>query len=222
MPSPVDVADGDPGWLATRRRKRSVDDGMRTVEYTRGRLYNVRRIDTNRHALPGCTHVQRENTLIQSTGGNPISISMAHRLDRRFPQTPFIHSIHYCSIPFIHSTPFIHSIPFRSYRMASNAQDAVPGTLQQGLKDGWFTELSSMWPGQGMSFKVNEVVHTDRSDFQVRAVCGVQCAVCGCMWCAWRAWFGHAATPRHLFAWICVDLRGIEGFRDGRCWRGYL
>ena len=147
---------------------------------------------------------------------------MAHRLDRPFPQTPFIHSIHYCSIPFIHSTPFIHSIPFRSYRMASNAQDAVPGTLQQGLKDGWFTELSSMWPGQGMSFKVNEVVHTDRSDFQVRAVCGVRCAVCGCMWCAWRAWFGHAATPRHLFTWICVDLCGIEGFRDGRCWRGYL
>jgi len=35
-----DVADGDPGWVATRRRKRSVDDGMRTVEYTRGRLYD--------------------------------------------------------------------------------------------------------------------------------------------------------------------------------------
>jgi spermidine synthase len=56
--------------------------------------------------------------------------------------------------------------------MATNAQDAVPGTLQQGLKDGWFTELSSMWPGQGMSFKVNEVVHTARSDFQVCAVQG--------------------------------------------------
>lgn len=176
---------------------------------------------TNRHALPGCTHVQRENTSIQSTGGNPISISMAHRLDRPFPRTPFIHSIHS-----IQSIPFIHSIPFRSYRMASNAQDAVPGTLQQGLKDGWFTELSSMWPGQGMSFKVNEVVHTDRSDFQVRAVCGmrcavcsVRCAVCGCMWCAWRAWFGHAATPRHLFAWICVDLRGFAWDRGIQGWK---
>jgi hypothetical protein len=46
----------------------------------------------------------------------------------------------------------------------------VPGTLKDGLKDGWFTELSTMWPGQGMSFKVNEVVHTARSDFQVRPV----------------------------------------------------
>ena len=26
-----------------------------------------------------------------------------------------------------------------------------------------------MWPGQGMSFKVNEIVHTARSDFQVGA-----------------------------------------------------
>lgn len=46
-------------------------------------------------------------------------------------------------------------------------QQPIPGTLKDGLKDGWFTELSTMWPGQGMSFKVNEVVHTARSDFQV-------------------------------------------------------
>ena len=48
--------------------------------------------------------------------------------------------------------------------------EAVPGSLQQGLtKDGWFREISSMWPGQGMSFKVDEVLFTGRSDFQVRA-----------------------------------------------------
>lgn len=50
----------------------------------------------------------------------------------------------------------------------SGEQQPVPGTLKDGLKDGWFTELSTMWPGQGMSFKVNEVIHTARSDFQVR------------------------------------------------------
>ena len=54
--------------------------------------------------------------------------------------------------------------------MASQApDDAFHGSLQQGMKDDWFTELSSMWPGQGMSFKVNEVVHTARSYFQVGA-----------------------------------------------------
>ena len=50
------------------------------------------------------------------------------------------------------------------------AMAAQPGTLEQGLdvaKDGWFTELSSLWPGQGMSLKINEVIFKGRSDFQV-------------------------------------------------------
>lgn len=41
----------------------------------------------------------------------------------------------------------------------------------QGLsivKDGWFTELSTMWPGQGISIQVKEVLFQGKSDFQVR------------------------------------------------------
>lgn len=48
---------------------------------------------------------------------------------------------------------------------------AQPGTMEQGMgvaKDGWFTELSSLWPGQGMSLKIDEVIFQGRSDFQVR------------------------------------------------------
>lgn len=33
-------------------------------------------------------------------------------------------------------------------------------------KDGWFTETSTLWPGEGMSLKVKEVLHTSRSKFQ--------------------------------------------------------
>lgn len=33
-------------------------------------------------------------------------------------------------------------------------------------KDGWFTELGSMWPGQGLSLKVKEVLHRGKSQFQ--------------------------------------------------------
>lgn len=47
---------------------------------------------------------------------------------------------------------------------------AQPGTLEQGMnvaQDGWFTELSSLWPGQGMSLKIDEVIFKGRSDFQV-------------------------------------------------------
>ncbi|MEO2193681.1 MAG: hypothetical protein ABGY24_14645 [bacterium] len=102
--------------------------------------------------------------------------------------------------------------------MASNAQDAVPGTLQQGLKDGWFTELSSMWPGQGMSFKVNEVVHTDRSDFQVRAVCSVRCAVCGVRLHVVRM-AGMVWTCSDAEALVRVDLRGFAWDRGIQGWK---
>jgi spermidine synthase len=34
-------------------------------------------------------------------------------------------------------------------------------------KDGWFTELGSMWPGQGLSLKVKEVLYQGKSKFQV-------------------------------------------------------
>jgi hypothetical protein len=33
-------------------------------------------------------------------------------------------------------------------------------------KDGWYTELGPMWPGQGLSLKVKEVLHRSRSKFQ--------------------------------------------------------
>jgi len=34
------------------------------------------------------------------------------------------------------------------------------------MKDGWFTELSTMWPGMGMSLKVKEILHQGKSEFQ--------------------------------------------------------
>eukprot|EP00775_Hariotina_reticulata_P013363 gene13363-13490_t len=40
---------------------------------------------------------------------------------------------------------------------------------EQGMnvaKDGWYTELGSMWPGQGLSLKVQEVLYKGKSQFQ--------------------------------------------------------
>eukprot|EP00798_Chlamydomonas_sp_ICE-L_P031399 gene31399-6565_t len=34
------------------------------------------------------------------------------------------------------------------------------------FKDGWFREMSTMWPGQAMGIKVKEVVYEAKSDFQ--------------------------------------------------------
>jgi spermidine synthase len=40
----------------------------------------------------------------------------------------------------------------------------------QGFKaggDGWFREVGEMWPGQGLSLKVKQVLLQERSHFQV-------------------------------------------------------
>eukprot|EP01023_Acetabularia_acetabulum_P015977 TRINITY_DN17863_c1_g1_i2.p1 TRINITY_DN17863_c1_g1~~TRINITY_DN17863_c1_g1_i2.p1 ORF type:complete len:335 (-),score=47.98 TRINITY_DN17863_c1_g1_i2:214-1218(-) len=45
---------------------------------------------------------------------------------------------------------------------------APPGTFQEGglIKEGWFTELSSMWPGTGLSLKIKQVIFQGKSDYQ--------------------------------------------------------
>ncbi|GMH33086.1 hypothetical protein BSKO_00920 [Bryopsis sp. KO-2023] len=47
------------------------------------------------------------------------------------------------------------------------------GSFDQGynaVKDGWFTELGVMWPGQGLSLKVKEILYRGKSNFQDVAV----------------------------------------------------
>jgi len=34
------------------------------------------------------------------------------------------------------------------------------------IKDGWFREISEMWPGQAMTLKVNQIVHHEKSLYQ--------------------------------------------------------
>ena len=34
------------------------------------------------------------------------------------------------------------------------------------IKDGWFREISHMWPGQAMTLKVNQVLHHEKSKYQ--------------------------------------------------------
>lgn len=64
--------------------------------------------------------------------------------------------------------------------MAAHENSATPGTAKAGLdvaRSGWFTELSTMWKGQGLSFQVEKTLFQDRSKFQVRIVRGlcIQC-----------------------------------------------
>jgi len=34
------------------------------------------------------------------------------------------------------------------------------------VKDGWFREISDMWPGQAMTLKVNKILHVEKSKYQ--------------------------------------------------------
>ncbi|KAL8636444.1 MAG: hypothetical protein Q9228_006160 [Teloschistes exilis] len=34
------------------------------------------------------------------------------------------------------------------------------------IKDGWFREISDMWPGQAMTLKVNQIIHHEKSKYQ--------------------------------------------------------
>ena len=81
-----------------------------------------------------------------------------------------------------------------------------PGTADAGsnlvngraelVAGGWFTELSSMWPGQGLSIQIEEILFKQRSQFQVRwfwLVCPYlhphlqALLVAGCRMCAYSA-----------------------------------
>jgi len=34
------------------------------------------------------------------------------------------------------------------------------------LLEGWFREISSQWPGQAMTLKVNKILHVEKSNYQ--------------------------------------------------------
>mmetsp|Transcript_28870 Transcript_28870/g.63219 ORF Transcript_28870/g.63219 Transcript_28870/m.63219 type:complete len:329 (-) Transcript_28870:352-1338(-) len=45
----------------------------------------------------------------------------------------------------------------------------APGTNEDGtsaIQNGWFSEFSTMWPGQAMSIKMGKTLHSAKSDFQ--------------------------------------------------------
>ena len=52
---------------------------------------------------------------------------------------------------------------------AAMTDGAAPGTAAEGrdaVRNGWFSELSTMWPGQAMSVQMKEVLFEGKSDFQ--------------------------------------------------------
>ena len=51
-------------------------------------------------------------------------------------------------------------------RLTKRGSRKAPGQGKKLVRGGWFTELSTMWPGQGLSIRVDKVLYTGRSKFQ--------------------------------------------------------
>lgn len=81
---------------------------------------------------------------------------------------------------------------------------AQPGSFEKGLsQDGWFREMSSLWPGQGMSFKVDDVLFRGKSNFQDIAVVETQAfgtvlILDGVIQCTDRDEFSYQEMIAHL------------------------
>jgi hypothetical protein len=56
----------------------------------------------------------------------------------------------------------LHNVRVQAYQcVQAEAESEI-------VKDGWFTELSTLWLGQGLSLKVKEILFHERSEFQAR------------------------------------------------------
>lgn len=48
---------------------------------------------------------------------------------------------------------------------ADNRTQSTP-TNMDAMKQGWFSELSSLWPGVALSLQVDEILHHEHSPYQ--------------------------------------------------------
>lgn len=48
----------------------------------------------------------------------------------------------------------------------TTTQSRAHGKKDQYLVDGWFREISPLWPGQAMSLKVKKILHVEKSPYQ--------------------------------------------------------
>merc|ERR1712230_251756 len=58
------------------------------------------------------------------------------------------------------------SLSFLRNRLTRPPAVAMAEITHPTIKDGWFREISDMWPGQAMTLKVNQIIHHEKSKYQ--------------------------------------------------------
>jgi hypothetical protein len=79
----------------------------------------------------------------------------------------------------------------------------VSALAPQMINAGWYTELSPMWPGQGLTLKIKEVLHRAKSEFQV----GRCAAYCGFTYSNGRGFCSHMKCCISLVSMQRVMIR---------------
>jgi spermidine synthase len=75
--------------------------------------------------------------------------------------------------------------------------------------DGWFREISNMWPGQAMTLKVKEVIHHEKSKYQDVLIFestdyGMVLVLDNVIQCTERDEFSYVSTQQHR-TWAIAD-----------------
>ncbi|SRR6266571_5210128 len=81
--------------------------------------------------------------------------------------------------------------------------------------DGWFREISSQWPGQAMTLKVNKILHVERSLYQDVLVFesetyGNVLVLDGAIQCTERDEFSFVACLPHCFTPESCFIKGTK------------
>jgi hypothetical protein len=93
----------------------------------------------------------------------PVHASYKHKKARKYENT----TLSGCSIRFGSSSRPQRLEPVRFEFEALFLEPAGPAiTAMEPLGAEWFSEISPQWPGQALSLKVKDVLHSGRSDFQ--------------------------------------------------------
>ncbi|PON29304.1 spermidine-3 [Trichoderma gamsii] len=77
-------------------------------------------------------------------------------------------SLSFLSSPFSSSPSLIPRVLSSRvlHTTAKMSNEIVHPTIQAPTLDGWFREISNMWPGQAMTLKVEKVLHHEKSQYQ--------------------------------------------------------
>lgn len=130
-------------------------------------LVHVTRVDITRSWRYPSNHFSFKNDL----RANPPRLLIPNH---HSPHSPYKFQSHFftertlstVSLPFYARLLYEADLPRYRTPSTRNFYKMSAEIVHPTIVDGWFRELSDMWPGQAMALKVNKVLHHEKSLYQ--------------------------------------------------------